>query len=263
MFVMFINIDHLPASMSKEGVIDISENITKEKRFDEEVTRHFTPQPPRPDPAGQEKSKHTMLWMVGICCVLFLLVIGFTLVRKAEVMKVQDMAGHTVNGVVDERYSHNGFNFVKIDDVWYTELINKNRRITVPLHYGPREVADVPLTGDLDDRFTRAKLVYIAFNPLDHNLSYMAVANGELGLSLARAMELRLKAACTQNETTACAKQPILSCDTDKERAIIELRQADNPSVQYKGNCILITGRDWDLVKAVDRLLLKWYQIIE
>ncbi len=263
MFVMFINPDHLPAQMAKEGIVDLSEHIAEENQIAEEITRHYTPQPPKPDPAGQEKSKHNVLWMVGVCSILFLLVIGFTLVRKAEVMKVQDMTGRAVNGVVDERYAHNGFNFVKIDDIWYTELINKNRRITVPLHYGPREVVDVPLTGDLNERFTQAKLVYIAFNPLDHNLSYIAVANGELGLSLARAMELKLKAACTQNETLACAKQPILSCDTDKERAIIELRQADTPSVEYKGNCILITGRDWDLVKAVDRLLLKWYQIME
>lgn len=260
---MFINPNHLPAQMAKEGIVDLSGNIVEENLIEEEITRHYTPQPPKPDPAGQEKSRHTMLWMVGVCGILFLLVIGFTLIRKAEVMNVQDMTGHMVNGVVDERYTHNGFNFVKIDDIWYTELINKNRRITVPLHYGPREVADVPLTGDLDDRFTQAKLVYIAFNPLDHNLSYIAVANGELGLSLARAMGLQLKAACTQNETAPCAKQPILSCDTNKDRAIIELRQADEPSVQYKGNCILLAGRDWDLVKAVDRLLLKWYQIIE
>ena len=249
--------------MPKAGSTDVSEDIKESERMDKAITKSFAPQLPKADPEGTENSKRRMLWMAGIVAVVLLLVFTFTFFRSEEVATIQDVSGHTVAGVIDERYSYNGFNFVKIDEVWYTEMLNNNRRLTIPLHYGPKEMEDIKITGEVDDRFTRAKLVHIAFNPVDHNLSYVALANGELSLSLSRAMGLKLKAACVVNETNPCAKQPILSCDTDREKAIVELKQSDETSIQYKGNCILITGRDWDLVRAVDRLLLKWYRIME
>lgn len=249
--------------MVKEGSADIAQDIQTENQADEELQKRLVPEPAPEDPQGKAHSQRTMFILVGLITVAFLLVFGYTAIRTEEVASVNDMTGHTVKGVIDERYQYNGFNFVQIDDIWYTEMVNRNRRLTIPLHYGPKDVETVTLTGEIDSRFIDAKLVYVTFNPLDHNLSYVAIANGELSLSLARAMGLKLKAACIQNATSPCAKQPILSCGADKEHAIVELRQANETSVTYMGNCVLIQGRDWELVKAVDRVLLKWYNIMQ
>lgn len=249
--------------MGNEGLTDIAEEIKHNNKFDEALQKQCTPQVYIPDSAKDAKSRKNLFYVFGVVALFFALGILFTFIRKEQVGTITDSTGHSIKGIIDERYNYNGFNFVKIDDVWNTELINNNRRLTIPLHYGPKDVENITIEGTLDSRFNNAKLVNIAFNPLDSNLTYVALANGELTLSLARAMYLNLKAACTQNETTPCAKQPILSCDSDQERAIIELRQANETSVQFKGNCILITGRDWELIKAVDRLLLRWYRIME
>ncbi len=247
----------------KEGVADIAEELREEEMIDERIQKKMAPQPVPHDPVTDKKSRRNMYILAGTFGILFLIIITFTLLRDEEVATVKDMSGHLIKGIVDERFRYNEFNFVNIDTIWYTELLYKDKKITIPLHYSPRDVENITLLGELDNRFTDARLIYIAFNPLDHNLTYVALANGELSLSLVRAMNLLLKAACTQNQTYPCAKQPILSCDSDHDRAIIELRQSNETSVTYKGNCILITGDNWNLVKAVDRLLLKWYGIIK
>ncbi len=249
--------------MVKEGVADILEEMKTEEKLDEEIKKRFTPQSAPEDPESKQKSRRSMYVIAGVFCIVLMLVFAFTLVRKDEVATFRDISGQSVKGVVDDRYRYNGFNFVNIDGIWYTELMNGNRKITLPLHYGPRDVENMTIDGSLGSGFTDAKLIYIAFDPLDNNLTYIALANGELSLSLARAMGLMLKAACTQNQTVSCAKQPILSCGSDDNKAIIELRQGNTTGVFYKNNCILVTGDDMNLVKAVDRLLLKWYGIMQ
>ena len=69
-------------------------------------------------------------------------------------------------------------------------------------------------------------------------------------------------AACDRNETIACETRPIVTCGSTTG-VVVYIRDADTSGVQFSGNCITISGRGFDQVKGVDRVLYKFYNIME
>ena len=161
-----------------------------------------------------------------------------------------------------EHYTYNHFDFYYHDGMWYTQIQLGNQPWNVPLRFGPREVEYIPIVGDPNILLT-VKGVYITFDPDSANLNYTALAVSELSLNLAQALDITPIGACTKNITEACHNRPIISCETDKKHAIIYLTEESNfPIVEQKDNCLILKGKGFDLVKAVDRLLLYWYKIM-
>jgi hypothetical protein len=160
-----------------------------------------------------------------------------------------------------ESYEWNKFEFTKgINGLWKTEVQVGNRLITVPLHYGPREVWKIDIIGNLSHSFDEGP-VYITFDPLKGNQNMTALAAGELSLNIVQGVEREVIAACAVNETIPCATRPIVDCrDTDK--AVIFLLESNQTSVAEYGNCIVVRGNGLNLLKATDRLILYWYGVM-
>src|SRR3989338_854426 len=198
-----------------------------------------------------ERKSNKMLFIVGgIILLLFLAFIIIRLNLKEEKPK-------------EEAYTYNGFSFARIGGMWTTQVQKKgtNTVFTVPLHYGAYDVLNITRTGSIDERFEQSE-VYITFDPDEADLRYVAVAAGELSLSIAQAMDVTPIVACTKNITEVCKDRPIVTCESTN-KSTIYLKQADIPMLELNGNCVVVSGKEKEIIRATDRLILGLYGILK
>ena len=157
---------------------------------------------------------------------------------------------------------YNNFKFEQIENAWYTQWQNDAGDVkNIGLRFNPKEVETVPVSGGLNATFQQP-LFYITFDPDadSEQFKYLALAVGELGLNIVRGFDARIQSACTKNVTDACIEHPIVTCDDD-DKAVYYLKIADEPRVTLDGNCLTIEGKDFELIRAVDRVLYHFYRI--
>jgi hypothetical protein len=130
----------------------------------------------------------------------------------------------------------------------------------VPLHYGPLELEDVKAEGQLDERFN-SPYYYITFDPYGEDFSYVAVAAGEIGRNLVEGLGVKISSACYQNHTV-CAGKPIITCENTNQ-SVIFIKESDEPKIVMQGNCLILQGKGEELLKVVDRVILKLYGIMK
>ena len=163
----------------------------------------------------------------------------------------------------DTNYLYNGFSFVYYDNLWYTQAqvkLENETLISIPLHFGARELEDVNVIGIVDNKFDKNE-VYITFDPEEAD-KYIALAAAELSLNLATGIKVTPIAACTKPKTQACEDRPIVNC-FNKDKAVILLKKTEyDARVIKKENCVELSGKDEEIIKATDRLLLEWYGIM-
>jgi hypothetical protein len=52
-----------------------------------------------------------------------------------------------------------------------------------------------------------------------------------------------------------------VTCD-DKDKAVIQIVAEEPTQIVMEDNCITLQGKEFELLKAVDKLLYLWYKII-
>ncbi len=157
-------------------------------------------------------------------------------------------------------YVHNGYSFVLSDGIWYTKISSGEKDYQIPLHFGPREVVNITISGSVNGSFDEGFEMYITVDPTSDGQDYIALAASELAQNIATAIQRRPIGACDRNETAMCEFRPIVACDTT-DKAMVYLVHGPGPSVEMNGRCIIAKGQGYDLVKAADRILLHWYKI--
>jgi len=162
-----------------------------------------------------------------------------------------------------DTYSYNNFLFVNISGMWITEIQKEgtNKLYRIPLHFGPLELEDIPISDDVN-LYKNYSEIYITFNPLEEQLAYIALSASELSINLAQTLNITPIAACTRNDTEACFEREVIDCETEGMPAIF-LRHANTTQVYVKNNCIFVEGMGKDLVRAADKLLLKWFSVMK
>ena len=131
---------------------------------------------------------------------------------------------------------------------------------SVPLRFNPRQVENVTIQGKLNESFNRP-IVFIAFDPTQGNFSTQAVATLELSLNMVKALQVKPVAACTKNETDTCKNRPILSCGKPNASVIL-IKDEGESKIWLNGDCIVLFGKDFELLRSVDRLLYQWYDVM-
>ncbi|MBD3354424.1 hypothetical protein GF361_00385 [Candidatus Woesearchaeota archaeon] len=208
-----------------------------------------------------------LLLAVGIIIGVFALgfLVRFVYSPENEITTIDEMHKRNIeSGGEGINYIHNGFSFIYMDDMWYTQVQrhSDNTLMDIPLHFGPKDLENVSISGEVSDDFKKSQ-IYITFDPTDEKLNYVALAAAELSLNLAKGMGIYPIAACTKNETETCNTRPIVDCD-DEDKAVIFLKQIEGTGeVILDDNCVELKGKDWELVKATDRFLLQWYQVMK
>jgi len=163
----------------------------------------------------------------------------------------------------EEGYVYSGYSFIKYDGMWHTKMMSPMRTTEYNIHfrYGPKEVTDIPLNGALNGTlFNNAKNYYVTFNPIGENLQYVALAVNDFNQQMINIFFKTPIPACDRNETNACASVPIINC-SNTDNLVFYVKRADETTVTLDNNCIIIEGKDFELVRAVDKLLFAFYEI--
>lgn len=161
-----------------------------------------------------------------------------------------------------ESYSYNGFVFTNISGLWFTEIVKAgtNKQYNVPLHFGPRELEDIKIEGNVST-FKNLTELYITFDPTGKEFSYIALSASEISINLAQTLNITPTAACTVNETNICPDRPIIDCQKPGLPAIF-LSYQNQTRIYVENNCIFVQGQGRELIRAADRLLLAWFSVM-
>lgn len=221
-----------------------------------------TPEESKDDPKAS--SKANMYLLIGLCIIVLLFVAVFAsrIFVRQEDITIEGMIAKTLEGKEnpETNYMYNGFVFVKVGPLWYTQWKVDSYIFNVPLHHGPLELEDVRAEGQLDARFSTGSY-YITFDPYGSDFSYVAVAAGEIGRNLVEGLGAKIKSSCYQNHTV-CAGKPIITCENTNE-SVIFIKESEDPKIVMQGNCLVLQGKGDELLKVTDRVILQLYGIMK
>lgn len=224
--------------------------------------------PEKPKEQKQEdapKTDRNLFIIIGvILAFVFVLFIGWGIVfPPPTIYSLVEMHELNIQGELDPDlgYMHGGLSFVDYNNRWFTRFMRPggSKIYDVELRFGPREVSNITLIGDVSSfiKDNTQNATYISFNPLQENLSYVALAAADVTTALNKIFMIAAFPACIQNETDTCSDLPIVKCEDGLP--VILIRDAEVPLVVLDGSCIIIEGKNMEIVRAADRLLLEWY----
>ncbi|MBW2992534.1 hypothetical protein KY345_04925 [Candidatus Woesearchaeota archaeon] len=217
---------------------------------------------PKDDPKADSRSTLIFFIILGVIVMLFAAVFIARAFIKPKTYTMDEMIARTLQGEEDPEtnYMYNGFVFVKVGNLWYTKWQLENYVLNIPLHYGPLELEDVKAEGQLDERFN-SDHYYVTFDPYGEDFSHVALAAGELGRNLVEGLGIRISGACLNNHTV-CKDKPIITCSNTNE-SVIFFKESDEAKIVMDGNCLILQGKDMELLKVTDRVILQMYGIMK
>ncbi|MFH1182550.1 MAG: hypothetical protein V1702_06330 [Candidatus Woesearchaeota archaeon] len=201
-----------------------------------------------PEPKPEEEAKTTRNFIIAVVIVILAFIAVFALYKYYAGMDNNPKV--TVNGFVFEFYA----------GLWNTQWQRDGNIYNLRLHYNPKQVEDLELTGNADVRFNQPE-TYITFDPSEENLSYVALSAAELSLSMTNAFNITPVAACSENKTDACSVRPIINCENNNA-SVIYLKNQAPTLLEFRGNCLVLQGQDVELLRATERFLYSWYRIL-
>ena len=249
------NINH-KASKEEEKLVQIEELNGK---YAEENKELLAEQP--------HDAKNLLIILSIIVGVLGLIFAGVALYNKyyeVEVVDIDQLHQDNLQNKLDEEdgYVYGGFSFVKADGLWWSELNMDGEKVKIPLHFGPKEVEEVKIKGELSTMFNQGDDVYIAIDPKVTDKFY-TLALSELSFNVVKGLKRTPIGSCTE-EDWACDNRTLISCNNNpKYKPVIELAIANETSIELIGSCIKISGSGYNITKAVDRLLYQWYEVMK
>ncbi len=201
--------------------------------------------------------------IIGLFALTFAGFSAYNHFTAAQVLDVDELHTENLQGELaeEEGYLYNGFSVVQVDGLWWTERMIRGKLYKIPLHFGPKEVENIPVNGGLHADFNKGETIYMAIDPAVAD-KYYTLALSELSFNIAKAVNRIPEGSCT-TEDVACVNRTIISCENTGGKPVIQLEIGGEPMVEYTGTCIKVRGTEYGLVKAADRLLYDWYGIIK
>ncbi|MBI2146499.1 hypothetical protein HYU22_04110 [Candidatus Woesearchaeota archaeon] len=210
-----------------------------------------------------------ILIAIAVVAVIFVLILSigkFSFldnIKGPQTLSLDQLHQLNKEGKLDEErgYMYNGYSFVLNDDLWWMEREVFGTLIKVPLHFGPKQVEEVPIRGQLNPAFNEGGKVYLAIDP-EVRSKYYSLAISELSFNLAKGIGREPVGSCTA-ENWACENRTIVTCQNTGGRPVIELVLQNETGIELSGTCIKISGQEYGIVKAANRVLYKWYGVME
>lgn len=243
---------------------DLELDVTQSRKI--KSAQHKHKEENKPTKEEEKKDTRNLLYIIGGLILVFAIFIAISVLRNQgpKVVTIDDL--HTANlaGQLPPEvgYVYNGFSFVKYENLWYSQLAKNATVFDVSFNYDPKSVEDIPVEGSLMRDFVEDKRIYITFDPTGNYLSYVGVANYGLSRSLAWAFGYNMTAGCTKNVTSACQKAGVVLCG-EPDKAVIYFKEANETKVMLDGTCVTVQGAGPEIVRAKDRLLMRWYGMMD
>ena len=160
---------------------------------------------------------------------------------------------------------YNNWEFTEMAGMWWFEWQMGETMYTVQLRFNTYEVEEIPINGKLDNEaFNAYHHIYITFdlsNNTGQDLAILALAATELTQNMATAINRTPVAACANTLSDACIDRPIRTCENIGE-PVIYLKEGGNAKITVENTCVLVEGSQFELIKAIDLVLYRWYGII-
>ena len=209
------------------------------------------------------KNLYLLLAAIAIIFIIFTLVITFYKPTK-HVATIDELHEANLAGKLKpaDGYVYNGYSFINFAGVWYSRLQKGNSIYDVTFNNGPRDVENITVEGSLTSDFVKDNHIHITFDPTGQYLQYIAVANYGLSRSLAWAFSYNMTAACTKNVTTACINAGVVQCG-DPDKAVIYFKEDPETKVVLNSTCVTVQGHGPEIVRGKDRLLMRWYGMMD
>ena len=196
------------------------------------------------------------------------------------VIMVTSIAGFALwNRPVEEGQKtevYDNYEFIEFEGLWRTQLDIEGRDIVLNSFYLPQELENITTKGKPLLADFRKKIVYITINSAS---SETQQAFSEFWSTL-NTFVFRIQIACPKQEANSsfCIERnwPIKSCDdADSSTAIIiineqkakeeeEVEEAKEieTSINYKNGCLVINGKNTEIVKASEKSIFMIFGIM-
>jgi len=218
------------------------------------------------------KSDKTLIIGVVMIMLVFAVILGAKYFNQEEMPKTIDEL-HELNlkgKLKDEQgYLYNDvYSFVKVEDVWYAQLMSPSGKTfyNFNFRYSPRDLENIKIKGKLDvEKFNDASQYYVTFNPLGKEFTHIRLGRLDYDMMMIQVFDKTPISACDRNvsnATAACLDIPIITCENTDD-IVVYFKESNELGVEYRNNCIIISGSGLDIVKGVDRVLYNLYGVME
>ena len=213
----------------------------------------------------KEDSKNLFL-TIAVLFGIFILIFGgvtWYMSFSDDPLTLDGMHQKNYQGDLDESqgYVYNGFSFVYAEGLWWTDVQVVGKIVRIPLHFGPKELEYIEIEGNVDAEFNKGGEIYVAIDPLTINKFY-TLGISELSFNMVKGIGREPVGSCTK-EHPACDNRTIVSCENNPGKPVVELAIDTGTKIEVSDMCIKVSGQDMEFVKAVDRLLYKWYGVMD
>lgn len=219
------------------------------------------------DNEPKKSSEKVLLISVAVIVLLLASIFAYSVLLKPQPKTLEEMHVSNLNGKLkpEQGYIYKGvYSFITLDNLWYTQLKSpKGTKIyNLALRYSPKDLQDIAIEGSLNsDFFNSQSKFYNTFNPAGKELSYVSLAIADFSTHMSKVFEKEPVAACDRNETEPCKTRPIVTCE-DSNKLVLYIKESERFRAYYNGNCIVVEGKGFELVKGVDRVLYNLYSIM-
>ena len=260
--------DEIKIAKAIEEEVEIEQEQEMSELVDEEIqsSDELQSEEFQPEEANNYDTKAIGITVIVILGIFALTFGGFNLyngMTSAAVVDIDGLHQENLDGDLNEEegYIYNGFSFVLVDGLWWTEIAIGDTLTKIPLHFGPKDLEDIQINGELSSQFNKGEIVYVAIDPSVVGGHYV-VAMRELSSNVGQGIKRDTQGACTQ-ESLGCEDRKILSCENTEGLPVIELVNTEDSSIELEGTCIKVNGQEYGIIKSVDRLLLQWYGVMD
>lgn len=158
--------------------------------------------------------------------------------------------GYMAGGDSEKVVKYNGYKFSKAEGGFMTYVDGKK----IVLYNNPNELTNTT-TGFADfNELNSAEKIYVSVNPEDNLGNYLF----GLQYNLLNNLKPKKVSACyVDNEL--CKELPLKDCKDASARIKVILIRKGDTKIEYKDNCLIIQGKDEELVKFIDKLILNMF----
>ncbi|MEM3126801.1 MAG: hypothetical protein QW331_01900, partial [Candidatus Woesearchaeota archaeon] len=139
---------------------DALKHLDEDKKHHQAEEIHITKE-------DMEKSSKIFAYaVIGIAIIIITILISRYAIQSRP-LTIDELHQKNIDGELSEKqgYVYKGYSFVFADGLWYTQLQFNNTLINLPLHFDPKSVENVPLTGAINSTKFNEREIYITFDP--------------------------------------------------------------------------------------------------
>ncbi|MFH0936338.1 MAG: hypothetical protein V1815_01510 [Candidatus Woesearchaeota archaeon] len=148
----------------------------------------------------------------------------------------------------ENEVKYNNLKFTKTDEGWLSYINNQK----IVLMNNPKDLENIQISNINLQDLNSAQKIYLSINPNEN----IQQAYLHFNINIKPLLKSNIINSCTV-DIEKCANIPIKTCaDASEFQKIIILKESNESKIEYKNNCLYISGNKEELDKIIDKLTL-------